>query len=940
MNLEAEFQKHAPFLRALARRLAIDAATADDLVQDTCTEALTAERGGAVPARHPIAWLTHVLRIRAARHVRGERRRRAREQVAAPQGALDPASMVERLEVARRLLQHVEALDDHGREVIYLRYYEDLAPRQIATRLALPVATVKTRLARALARLRERLDADDPSRRREWLPALAAIGGVDFGAAAAAKAAVFGPVWLPWLAALLLLAVTAVVLRPLFVAAPTPPDAASLVQQPTEPAPASPTPAPGDARSGAVAATNVVLGRVEDAGIGAAVGTGTPARDVLVRARLSPPMLATTNRREPPRLETTTDAAGQFRFELPADARLLGLEAVGDRTMDRATWSTATHGPLPDPLVLTRRLRGALTGVVVDPTGACVPDVRVLLTHRDGDRRVETATTSDAAGRFAFADVPKDPWLGAERDGFVQVGASVPRPSIDGGYDEARIVLAPAGTLVVDVVDAAGAAPRSIQGVGVQLSEAESGLAAQTRFGRPFREMAPLRQGRAEILVPAGVQLVLWAGDTIRAEVEGRGVVDATRDGTRPIVVAARERKALRVVLGTDTVIRGVVVDGDGKPVPNASVWFEQITNGSLGQTGMLDADREGRFEHAFVALADRVPVLVHASGSGAHRAAQWVDVAGTQPAAVELRLEPASEIVGTVRDAEGRPVAARIHMAYQAPGSDRVVTAAGYRSSDKQGRFRIPALPAPRRLTFETDAHEPVTVDRPVADGEALDVVLTGRRSLLRLRVTADAALAGVEVRVHRLAAAGTSPWPELGPETRWSHATAPPEAVGAAQVHRRPPNTEGTIDVPLTAGPAWIAVSGTSTRYTSLTRLASGPVTVREGETTVTLTLAATAECHGRVEFSTPGPHAPLAVAIADDAGRLLAVGMPGLDDTWDTVHPVASQGAFALSSIPCGAFELRLGSADELRRGDARLRRRIVTSASRTEPILLRW
>jgi hypothetical protein len=768
---------------------------------------------------------------------------------------------------------------------------------------------------------------------------------------------VFGPVWLPWLAALLLLAVTAVVLRPLFVAAPTPPDRAAVARQTADPTPGAPTSVPDGQRQQVAAAAHSIAGRVEDVGIGAPAGTGAPAASVLVRARLGPPSLSPPSLGPPslgppslgspspgseaPHVETTTDDAGHFRLELPVGARLVGLEAVGDRRMQRATWSTATHGPLPDPLVLTRRLRGALMGRVVDPGGASVPDARVLLTHRDGERRVETATVTDAAGWFAFANVPKDPWLTAERDGFVQVGASAPRQAFDGGYDEACIVLAPAGTLVVDVVDAAGAVPRSIQGVGAQLSEAESGLAAQTRFGRLFREMAPLQKGRAEVLVPAGVQLVLWAGDTIRAEVEGRGVVDTTRDGTRPIVVAARERKALRVVLGTDTVIRGVVVDGEGKPVPNASVWFEQITNGFLGQTGMLDADREGRFEHAFVALADRVPVLVHASGSGTHRAARWIDVAGTQPAAVELRLEPAPEIVGAVRDAEGRPVAARIHQAYQAPGSDRVVTAAGYRSSDKQGRFRIPALPAPRRLTFETDAHEPVTVDRPVADGEALDVVMRGRAALLRLRVTSDEPLTRIEVRVHRLAGTGASPWPELEAETRWRHATAPPDGtIGEPDVHRRPVPGTGTIDIPLAAGAAWIAVSSTTTGYTSLTRLTSGPVTVRPGETTVTLTLEPTAECRGRVAFSAPGPHAPLAVAIADDAGRLLAVGMPGLDDTWDTVHPVASQGAFALSGIPCGAFELRVGSADELRRGEGRVRRRIVTSAARTEPILLRW
>src|SRR5262249_55671586 len=49
------------------------------------------------------------------------------------------------------------------REVVLLRYFEDLPPRAIARRLGLPVETVKTRQKRALAQLRARLQPRWPA---------------------------------------------------------------------------------------------------------------------------------------------------------------------------------------------------------------------------------------------------------------------------------------------------------------------------------------------------------------------------------------------------------------------------------------------------------------------------------------------------------------------------------------------------------------------------------------------------------------------------------------------------------------------------------------------------------------------------------------------------------------------------------------------------------
>jgi RNA polymerase sigma-70 factor (ECF subfamily) len=58
---------------------------------------------------------------------------------------------------APRVLQAVAQLDEHYREVVHLRFFEDLLPAEIATRLSLPVETVRTRVKRGLAQVQRAL---------------------------------------------------------------------------------------------------------------------------------------------------------------------------------------------------------------------------------------------------------------------------------------------------------------------------------------------------------------------------------------------------------------------------------------------------------------------------------------------------------------------------------------------------------------------------------------------------------------------------------------------------------------------------------------------------------------------------------------------------------------------------------------------------------------
>jgi RNA polymerase sigma-70 factor (ECF subfamily) len=59
------------------------------------------------------------------------------------------------------LLRAVNALRDEDREVIAVRYFLDLSEAEAAATLGIPRGTVKSRLSRALGRLRERIATNE-----------------------------------------------------------------------------------------------------------------------------------------------------------------------------------------------------------------------------------------------------------------------------------------------------------------------------------------------------------------------------------------------------------------------------------------------------------------------------------------------------------------------------------------------------------------------------------------------------------------------------------------------------------------------------------------------------------------------------------------------------------------------------------------------------------
>ena len=156
MNVKSENQ----FLQAVARRLVRDRTQADDLVQEAWLLVL---RRGVDDIENPRPWLAGVLRNLAFRAGRSQRRRSHYEDNAPPadaNGACAPDDRAVLEEAKRGVVRALAALEPAYREVVRLRYFENLNSTQIAARLGVSASTVRTRLQRALHAMRAQLETN------------------------------------------------------------------------------------------------------------------------------------------------------------------------------------------------------------------------------------------------------------------------------------------------------------------------------------------------------------------------------------------------------------------------------------------------------------------------------------------------------------------------------------------------------------------------------------------------------------------------------------------------------------------------------------------------------------------------------------------------------------------------------------------------------------
>ena len=418
-----DWRLHARALRRLAVELLSEEDLADDVVQSALLAAVDRP-----PARLTLTWMRAVVR-NAARDLHRRRGARSHEPldersaVSEPQGS-DPADIAERIDTQERLSASVGRLAEPYRSTVYLRYFEERSPREIAASTGVPEATVKTRLRRGLDQLRAEMERGSGDA-RDWRRGLAlfALRGADptpLRPTAITLATAGG--LLMWKKLMLVLSVALLgwglahwsrgdVAEPLTEVA-----ALTRTDELADPAPESmspPVPSVAVEREEA-RAERAELPEVERGALRARVlwTDGSPAEGVvvsLIDARQAQSV------RVPERgiLQAVSDGDG---FVEARDVRPGSFLLRADRGAQTpveiepgVTWTGA----------LTLDRGADVSGLVVDPSGRPVPAAEIWLTtgYRNWLSGHPVART-DAHGRFALRDCPREQSLGAVASGF------------------------------------------------------------------------------------------------------------------------------------------------------------------------------------------------------------------------------------------------------------------------------------------------------------------------------------------------------------------------------------------------------------------------------------------------------------------------------------------------------------------------------------------
>lgn len=670
---DREDRSHALFadgarLRMLAGHLVVDTGTADDLVQETWVAALHRAPSGDRPLG---PWLAQVIRNLARRKRRGDARRSQRESAHADARDVDvpsAAEIAERLDAQRALVDVLGELDESLRTTLVLRYFEELSSVDIARAQGVPEGTVRWRIQRGLAEMRERLD------RR-------------FGGSRGAWCALFLPLTRPGAGSLTVAGEGVVAMGVM-------------------------------AKIGAAIAITAMAG-VLWWGMDDAPATAAPY-EANALAVEGPSTLASTPLAAPASVEVARQSAPPSAAPVAAsvDPSDSGTEVVA-----------ATDGLLVDARFL-------------DAAGAPWQGVRLALV--DDDAR---AAISGADGR-ATLRLDTDPdglWI--QHREFIASGAGCATRKLSATVRAGEpahlgdVVLVPASVVHGRVVGADG---RPVPGarVGTTKDLGDTDLENVHRRGseRLFESanVEVAADGHFEL---TGVQPGLWR---VWAGAEGSRFA-----WTEPLEVQSSDVYGIELVLeplrASDR-IGGVVVDGKGQPVPNATLWIYYSTKVESG-THSRFADAEGRFD--LVVLRSTAHTIV--ASDPEH---EWADSAleRIDPGALELvlRLGERRYVDVDVRDAAHEPVAG---CSFEVTREDPMMRSYAPVETGAAGRYRVGFPNFAFRVAVRADGYRTVVLGPYDADRapEHLDVVLEPV-PIVGGRVVADGKpIAGVRVTLHR---------------------------------------------------------------------------------------------------------------------------------------------------------------------------------------------
>lgn len=158
---------HGPLSGYLHRKLR-DPVKAEDFVQETFLRLIRQLNERKIPDNAQ-AWLYRVALNLCRDHWKSGQYQADSRRIAEPPDRADErpsvVELAERQETRREILESMDELPEVQRDIIKLRFYQDLKLQDIASVLDLLLGSVKTHLYKGLSRLKTRLLSPKPSDR-------------------------------------------------------------------------------------------------------------------------------------------------------------------------------------------------------------------------------------------------------------------------------------------------------------------------------------------------------------------------------------------------------------------------------------------------------------------------------------------------------------------------------------------------------------------------------------------------------------------------------------------------------------------------------------------------------------------------------------------------------------------------------------------------------
>ena len=146
-------QRHLDLVYCAALRQVRSPELAEEVAQSVFSD-LARDAAQLKPDTVLTAWLYEVTRRTAINVVRGEARRRLREQIACEMNVMN-ATAADWTQIEPLLDEAMHALDDTDRTAVLLRYFENKSLREVGQTLGTSDDTAQKRVSRAVERLRE-----------------------------------------------------------------------------------------------------------------------------------------------------------------------------------------------------------------------------------------------------------------------------------------------------------------------------------------------------------------------------------------------------------------------------------------------------------------------------------------------------------------------------------------------------------------------------------------------------------------------------------------------------------------------------------------------------------------------------------------------------------------------------------------------------------------